>query len=113
MRIVAVVGIIVLSAIAAWWVWPRPNVEIRIARGGTATVVDHMGRRSPLGDTIFVRGGGGKRTVRVINEDTMPHQLAMFNAVAGGTRDYTVPLGVYGGFCSAHATSKRLTVVVR
>ncbi len=112
-RQLAIGGVVLLTAIAAWWVWPRPNVEIRVARGGIATVIDHRGRRSTLGDTVFVGGSGSKRIIRVVNGDTMTHQLAMFSAVAGGERDYTVPVGVYGGFCSAHATSKRLTFVVQ
>ena len=82
-------------------------------RGGDARVLDDWGRRSALGDTVFVRGSGGHRTVRVVNDDTIPHRLAMFAAAAGETRDYSVPLGVFGGFCSAHSASKHLTVVVR
>jgi hypothetical protein len=62
---------------------------------------------------VFVRGGGARRTIRVVNEDTVKHQLAMFTIPAGEQTDYTVPPGTFGGVCSAHPTSTRLTFVIR
>jgi hypothetical protein len=101
------------GAIVVWWSWPRPALEIRVTAGGVARVFDYLGRESALGDTVLVRGSGGHRTIRVVNRDTVPHRLAMFAAAPGETRDYSVPIGVFGGFCSAHAASQHLTVVVR
>ncbi len=113
MRALTILAIVIACGAAAWLVWPRPNAAIEVALGGRATVIDHLGRRSPLSDTVFVGGGGTRRRVRVINRDTMPHVLALFTVAAGATADYTVPPGTFGGACSAHASSKTLTVVVR
>ena len=112
-RLLLLAAVAITSAIVAWFTWPRADVEIRVARGGVATVVNAYGRRSALRDTVFIGGSGARRKVRVVNNDTMPHQLAMFRAAAGNTTEYTVPLGTYGGACTAHATSKHLTFVVR
>jgi hypothetical protein len=37
----------------------------------------------------------------------------MFNVPAGGRTDYTVPLGTFGGACSAHPDNRQLTFVIR
>ena len=112
-RLLLLVAVSVCSGALAWLTWPHPDVEIQVDRGGVATIVDRFGRQTPLGDTVFVGGGGARRTLRVVNRDTMTHRLAMFSAAAGDRRDYTVPIGVYGGYCSAHPSSKHLTFVVR
>jgi hypothetical protein len=104
---------LLLGTVAAGWLlWPRPDLTIEVNRGGVATVISPYGRRTPLGDTLMVGGRGGRRTVRVVNRDTVRHQLALFAADAGGQRDYVVPLGTFGGACSAHPRDT-LTVVVR
>ncbi len=113
LRSLSIAGVALATGATTWIVWPRPDASIEVALGGRATVVDHFGRRAPLSDTIFVGGGGARRRVRVINRDTMPHVLALFTVAAGAETDYTVPPGTFGGFCSAHASSKSLTVVVR
>jgi hypothetical protein len=51
--------------------------------------------------------------IRVVNRDTLRHQLALFGADPGETRDYTIAYpGTYGGVCSTHPTGN-LTYVVR
>ena len=91
-----------------YWMWPRPSVVIRIAPGGTATV-----RGGELPETLFVKARGRSTVVRVVNGDTLRHQLALFGADAGETRDFTIAFpGVYGGVCSAHP-SGNLTYVVQ
>ena len=112
-RVGLVMAVAAVSAGLAWFSWPRPDTLIRVTRGGVALVTDAYGRTSPLGDTVFVRGGGARRTIRVVNEDTVKHQLAMFNIPAGEQTEYTVPPGTFGGVCSAHPTSKHLTFVIR
>lgn len=105
-------ALLVGTVAAAWLLWPRPDLTIEVNRGGVATVISPYGRRSPLSDTLIVGGRGGRRTVRVVNRDTVRHQLALFAADAGAQRDYVVPPGTFGGTCSAHPRN-RLTVVVR
>ena len=112
-RIALLVAVIVVSAGLAWFSWPRPDTLIRVTRGGVAMVTDAYGRSAPLGDTVFVRGGGARRTIRVVNEDTIQHRLAMFTVPAGDQTEYTVPPGTFGGACSAHPTSTHLTFVIR
>ncbi len=106
-------ALLLVAGAVLWMGWPRPDVEIRVARGGIATVINHFGLRHPLGDTVFVGGAGARRSVRVVNQDTVQHVLAMFTVKPASQMDYVVPPGTFGGFCSAHATSKRLTVVVQ
>ncbi|WP_396202172.1 hypothetical protein [Gemmatimonas sp.] len=108
-----VFAVIAVSAGLAWFSWPRPDTLIRVTRGGVAMVTDAYGRTAPLGDTVFVGGGGARRTIRVVNEDTVKHQLAMFNIPAGEQTEYNVPPGTFGGACSAHPTSTHLTFVIR
>jgi hypothetical protein len=112
-RIALLVAVIVASAGLAWFSWPRPDTLIRVTRGGVAMVTDAYGRSAPLGDTVFVRGGGARRTIRVVNEDTIQHRLAMFTVPASDQTEYTVPPGTFGGACSAHPTSTHLTFVIR
>ena len=76
-------------------------------------MTDIFGRNAPLPDTVYVGGRGPKRKVRVVNEDTVQHQLAMFTVPAGEQTEYTVPPGTFGGACSAHPTKKQLTFVIR
>ncbi len=101
------------TALVTWLLWPRPDAEIRVALGGRAVVANGYGLTAPLGDTIVVGGRGRRRTIRVTNADTVPHQLALFSVAPGESRDYVAPPGTFGGVCSAHAGSGRLTVVVR
>ncbi len=112
-RVAVLVAVVALSAAIAWFSWPRPDTLIRVTRGGIALVTDAYGRTAPLGDTVFVRGGGARRTIRVVNEDTIKHQLAMFTVPAGEQTEYNVPPGTFGGACSAHPTNKHLTFVIR
>ncbi|HYW33205.1 MAG TPA: hypothetical protein VE869_17010 [Gemmatimonas sp.] len=108
-----VLGILLLASVAAWLLWPRPDAVIRIARGGAATVgAGPLGRSAPLGDTIAI-GGSGWRRVELINEDTIPHQIAMFRVPVGSTSSYRVPPGVYGGLCTAHPTKRAITFIAR
>lgn len=106
-------GALLCTAAAVWWTWPRPDTLIRVQRGGVAVITDALGRDTPLPDTVFVGGSGAKRKIRVVNEDTMQHRLAMFTVPAGEQTDYTVPPGTFGGACSAHPSKKQLTFVIR
>lgn len=112
-RVAAIVVIVLASAGLAWLSWPRPDTLIRVAQGGVATVTDAYGRTEPLGDTVRVRGAGARRKIRVVNDDTIPHRLAMLSVGAGERTDYTVPPGTFGGSCSAHPAKKRLTFVIQ
>ncbi|WP_411282234.1 hypothetical protein [Gemmatimonas sp.] len=112
-RVGALFAVIALSATLAWVSWPRPDTLIRVRRGGAAMVTDADGRTAPLSDTVYVHGGGSRRTIRVVNDDTVKHQLAMFNIPAGEQTEYTVPPGTFGGACSAHPISKHLTFIIR
>lgn len=112
-RSLALFGLLAATAAAVWITWPRPDTLIRVQRGGVAVVTDVFGRVRPLPDTVFVGGSGAKRKIRVVNEDTMQHRLAMFTVAAGEQTDYTVPPGTFGGACSAHPTKKQLTFVIR
>ena len=112
-RVAMLAAVMAASVALAWFSWPRPDTLIRVTRGGAAMVTDAYGRTAPLGDTVFVRGDGGRRTIRVVNDDTVQHQLAMFNIPAGEQTEYTVPPGTFGGVCTAHPSSTRLTFVIR
>jgi len=101
------------TAGVVWLTWPRPDTLIRVQRGGVAVVTDAFGRDRPLPDTVFVGGSGAKRTIRVVNEDSLTHRLAMFTVPAGEQTDYSVPPGTFGGVCSAHPSGKQLTFVIR
>lgn len=106
-------GLLLGTAALVWWTWPRPDTLIRVQSGGVAVITDALGRDTPLPDTVFVGGRGPKRKIRVVNEDTVQHRLAMFTVPAGEATDYTVPPGTFGGACSAHPTKKQLTFVIR
>lgn len=107
-RSAATGALVAVVAALTWYVWPRPALVIRIAEGGVATV---EGRALP--ETLFVRARGRSTVIRVVNADTVRHQLALFGAAAGETRDFSIEFpGTYGGTCSAHA-SGNLTYVVR
>ncbi|MCZ8203017.1 hypothetical protein [Gemmatimonas sp.] len=112
-RVATLVAIISGTAAVVWWSWPRPDTLIRVQRGGVAVVTDALGRDTPLPDTVFVGGRGPKRKIRVVNEDTVQHRLAMFTVPAGQQTDYTVPPGTFGGVCSAHPTKTQLTFVIQ
>lgn len=103
------VGLVVLGMAAlTWWTWPRPAVVIRIAPGGEATVAGAV-----LPETLFVKARGRSTVIRVVNGDSVRHQLALFYADAGETRDFTIAYpGTYGGVCSTHP-SGNLTYVVQ
>ncbi len=107
-RSAAIAAYLTAFAALAWYVWPRPAVVIRIAVGGEATV---DGR--PLPETLFVKAQGRSTVIRVVNADSVRHQLALFGADAGATRDFSIQYpGTYGGTCSTHP-SGNLTYVVR
>lgn len=103
------VGLVVLvMASLTWWTWPRAAVTIRIAPGGVATVKGVV-----LPETLFVKARGRSTVIRVVNGDSIRHQLALFGADAGETRDFTITYpGTYGGVCSTHP-SGNLTYVVQ
>lgn len=107
-RRIAVTAVVVMVGSLAWFTWPRASVVIRIAPGGVATV-----NGNALPETLFVRARGRSTVVRVVNADTVRHQLALFGADAGTTSEYTIAYpGTYGGVCSAHP-SGNLTYVVQ
>lgn len=112
-RVLALVAMGSATGAIVWLTWPRPDTLIRVQRGGVAVVTDAFGRDTPLPDTVYVGGSGAKRTIRVVNEDTRPHRLAMFTVPAGGQTDYSVPPGTFGGACSAHPSKRQLTFVIR
>lgn len=113
-RALGIAGAVAATALAAWWTWPHPDLELEVAPGGGGAVVDRLGRRRPLPDTLFLQARGRETTVRVVNHDTRPAALGIFAAQPGEARDFTIATpGVYGGYCSAHPSRKRLTYVVR
>ncbi|GJG86501.1 hypothetical protein tb265_16820 [Gemmatimonadetes bacterium T265] len=113
-RALALGGVLAATALAAWWTWPHPDLELEVARGGVGAVVDRLGRRRPLPDTLYLQVRGRETTVRVVNHDTARTTLGIFSADAGEARDFTIATpGVYGGYCSAHPNRRRLTYVVR
>jgi hypothetical protein len=105
---VTLVMILAVVGALAWFTWPRPSVTIKIALGGVATVDG-----ATLPETLFVKSRGRSTTIRVVNADTVRHQLALFGAAAGETREFTIQYpGTYGGTCSTHP-SGNLTYVVQ
>ena len=113
-RVAAIVGVVLVTALASWWAWPRPALELRVELGGRGVVVDRWGRTTPLPETVFVAATGRNTRVRVDNRDTTYQTLGIFGAAAGSVRSFSVPLpGAYGGFCSAHTSSGTITYVVQ
>ncbi len=113
-RAVSLVLLLAVTGTATWWAWPRPAIELRVALGGRGMLVDRWGRASPLPDTVFIAARGRNTRVRVVNDDTTYQTLGIFGAAANSSRTFSVPLpGVYGGFCSAHASGGTITYVVR
>jgi hypothetical protein len=107
-------GVVLATAVATWLAWPRPAVHLRVERGGRAWIVDRFGRQRMLPETVFVSARGRTTRIRLENRDTTWQTLGLFGAAAGTTRTFRVPLpGAYGGYCSAHASSGRITYVVR
>ena len=106
-------AVLATAGIVIWYLWPRPDTVIEVSRGGIATVHRLIGAPQPLGDTVVVGGSGARRSVRVINRDTVRHILSLFSVDAGSQMDYTVPPGTFGGYCSAHVDGRTLTIVVR
>lgn len=111
-RLGGIAGLVVLTATIAWLTAPPRYAHSRAAwwhRGGHQRPRTHdTARRHGLR-----WGSGSRRTIRVVNDDTVKHQLAMFTIPAGGRTDYTVPPGTFGGVCSAHPTNTQLTFVIR
>lgn len=109
-----VAGVLLLTAGATWYAWPRPSLLLRVERGGRGMVVNRWGRETPLPETLHIAAAGRRTTVRIENRDTAYQTLGIFGVAAGTDRTFSVPLpGVYGGYCSAHPTSKTLTYIVR
>lgn len=107
-------AVVVLTLFATWWVWPRPALTLRVERGGRGLVVDRWGRTTPLPETVFIAAAGRNTRVRIDNRDTTYQTLGIFGAAAGSVRTFSVPLpGAYGGICSAHPASGRITYVVQ
>lgn len=107
-RAVAALLVVAVAAGVAWFTWPRASVVIEIAPGGLATVDG-----AALPETLFVKARGRSTVIRVVNRDSVRHQLALFGADAHETRDFTIAYpGTYGGTCSAHPSGS-LTYVVR
>lgn len=105
-------GIVLASAAAAWLLWPRPALELEVDAAGVGHVVGRLGRRA-LPDTLVV-DGGRRAEVRLVNRSGRPQRLGIFGVRAGETRSYRVGApGVFGGYCSAHPTSRRLVYVIR
>jgi len=98
--------------IAIWLVSDRPALQIDVERGGHA-FVRGMFSEAALPETIYVHAVGSHTVIRIANRDTVRHHLGLFDVDAGQTRDFTIAYpGVFGGFCSAHPTSKQLVYVV-
>ena len=111
-RSLQALGILALCAIAVWLSAERPALKIVVEQGGHAFV---KGRFSqvPLPETVFVRANGSHTVIRIVNRDSIRHQLGLFDAEPGATRDFIVSFpGTFGGFCSAHPLSKQLVYVV-
>lgn len=111
-RALVLLAVVVGAAWVAWLTWPRPDLYIRVLRGGTAQIVRTLGAPRPLPDTVYV-DASAPATVRIENEDTVTHRLGIFAVARGATSEFTMSQpGTYSGFCSAHP-GRRLTYVVR
>src|SRR5580704_2990554 len=106
-RSVILAAVVVTAASIAWLTWPRPDLYIRVSRGGTAQIVGLFGVR-PLPDTVYIKELGPV-TVRIENQDTLTHRLGIFGVARAHTNDFTISQpGVYSGYCTAHP-GRRLT----
>ena len=113
-RALTMTGVLLATAAATVVAWPRPALDLRVELGGRASVVDRWGRTSPLPETVYVSATGRNTRVRVTNRDTSYQTLGIFGAAANSARSFSVPLpGVYGGYCSAHASSGQITYIIR
>jgi hypothetical protein len=111
-RSLQVAGILALVAVAVWLAAERPALEIRVEAGGHAFVKSRFSQ-SPLPETVYVRANGSHTVIRIVNRDSIRHQLGLFDAEPGATRDFIVAYpGTFGGFCSAHPLSKQLVYVI-
>ncbi len=111
-RSIQIAAILVACVIAIWLVSDRPALQIDVERGGHA-FVRGMFSEAALPETIYVHAVGSHTVIRIANRDTVRHHLGLFDVDAGQTRDFTIAYpGVFGGFCSAHPTSKQLVYVV-
>lgn len=102
--------VLVVSIVGAFvfFAWPRPAVTILIDEGGIATVAG-----MPLPETLFVKARGRSTVVRVVNRDSIRHQMALFGADAGEVRNFTIAYpGTYGGVCSTNPSGS-LTYIVQ
>ncbi|HYW50030.1 MAG TPA: hypothetical protein VE861_05455 [Gemmatimonadaceae bacterium] len=106
-------AVVVVTSAATWWVWPRPALALRVELGGRAVVVDRWGGTSALPETLHIASQGRGTRVRIENRDTTYQTLGIFGVAANSERSFSVPLpGAYGGYCSAHASSGRITYLV-
>lgn len=109
--IVLLAGLAGVAAIG-WVAWPRPSAVIVVEPGGVAWV-EGPGGRAALPETLHVAARGRNTTLRLINRDSVRHELALFGANPGETREYTVAYpGTYSGFCTTHKKTRRLVYVV-
>lgn len=112
-RAFSIFGIVSVSALVAWWFWPRPSLNLRVDLGGRGLIVDRWGNTTTLPETVFVKATGQVTRIRVVNNDTTFQTLGLFSAPATSVRNYRVERGTYAGFCSAHAASKTIVYVVK
>ena len=111
-RSLQVAAVVAVCVLAAWLLTERPALQIDVESGGHA-FVHGMFSRTPLPETLYVRANGSHTVIRIANHDTVKHHLGLFDAEAGATRDFVISYpGTFGGFCSAHPTSKQLVYVV-
>jgi hypothetical protein len=111
-RSLQIAAILVVCAIAVWLVSDRPALQIDVERGGHAFVRGTFSK-TVLPETIYVHLVGSHTVIRIANRDTVRHHLGLFDVDAGKTSEFTIAYaGVFGGFCSAHPTSKQLVYVV-
>ena len=112
-RTLSIFSIVCVTALAAWWFWPRPALQLRVDLGGQGLIVDRWGNTTALPETVFVNATGRVTRIRVVNNDTTFQTLGLFSAPATSVRNYRVEPGTYAGFCSAHAASKTIVYVVK
>ena len=104
--------VVLATAGAAWALWPRPALELVVDAAGVGHVAGRFGLRA-LPETLVV-DGGRHAEVRLVNRSARRQSLGIFDVGPGETRSYRVGApGTFGGYCSAHPTSKRLVYVIR